>query len=57
MQIIYIACFISVIAFLTIYTINRKTDKENELITNYYQAMTEIRNDRSEEGLRILKNI
>lgn len=56
-QIVYGACFISVAIFLTIYTINKKTNRENELIVSYYQAINEVRNDRSEEAIKTLENI
>ena len=56
-QIVYGMCFVSVIIFLTIYAMNRKIDKESELITSYYQAVSEAKNDKNEEALKILKDI
>lgn len=56
-QIVYGACFISIAAFLTIYAINKKTNRENELIISYYQAINEVRNDRSDDALKTLESI
>ncbi len=56
-QIVYGACIISVVAFLTIYAINKKESRKNELVISYYQAMNEARNDKNESALSILENI
>jgi len=56
-QIVYAACFISIIAFLTVYALNKKNNRENGLLIVYYQAINDIRNDRNEDALQKLQNI
>lgn len=57
LQIMYVVAIILLIALITIFIITKKSDQKNQYITQFYQAINYITENKNDKALEILQNI